>query len=805
VIAKIMEKFIHLNLKVWPLALFLTFGVIVFGIWSGRSIGLDSDLEALLPKSAESVVQMNLIKPKAGGSYDFKVVLEGGPLEKRLDAAEAFSNYLGTMPDFIRSARYKTPKTFLEKHKYQLVPMTSLEALHRRVERERKKNKEVTDPFGLEEAIDKKEAKVDASEEAENDQVDEAKDLLQRLDEMRPYYQTEEGDYLVIRVIPEVETLNIQKNRRILRKFKKVTSEFDFSKYGSEIKYSIYGKIPDHIEKYESILNDLSFGGWGIAIILMVVALFFRSFWANIILVPPLLAGLSLGLGILGFTEKSLNSIAVFLFLVVFGVGIEFGIHIWARMVLERKKKDLEKSLIHTWQTTGRATITSAVALLAGFALLIFSSFQGFAQFGRVAVVLITATAGCFLIFMPSWIIFVETIRKHKRWPDTLSNILVELPLKKGTGKLKKTLRAFSLVVGAVSLIVCALYLHFDYKFEESVEKTSKAESYQALYRVFTERLKPSAMAVFEKEEEASEFLNFYRENKKNYPDIALMTGLQTFLPIDLQERIYKLQDIGDDIEYSWIKKIEDEDVRKALKEIKDTSYDMKTYSRKDLPPETWEPFVASDKSGDFLVYLFDIGGDTDGRKAMKFSDAVTQFKKDSKLSPTLSGQEIVFADIVRRVIGEGPWLVMGMFLLVFLICWLDFRNLKDALFTVAPVLAGFAITGAVLVFSGTQINFFNMVALASLGAMVVDNSIHMYHRYLELRRSKEDQPDRQAAFTVSPIVVTCTMTSICGYGGMLFANHTGIASLGFVAVMGLISCLLSAVGFFPFWLEKSK
>jgi len=274
---------------------------------------------------------------------------------------------------------------------------------------------------------------------------------------------------------------------------------------------------------------------------------------------------------------------------------------------------------------------------------------------------------------------------------------------------------------------------------------------------------------------------------------------------VDQAKRISKLQEISDAVEISWLKKWDDEKTRKAIKEIKATAYELTPFSLSDLPPEVREPFIATDGSGDYLVYLYDLGGKADGRKAMKFSDSVEQFKKDAGMFPILSGQEIIFADIVRRVIREGPWLVIGMFILVFLICWFDLKNIAYAAITLSPVVFGFLLTGFFLVVSGTQINFYNMVALASLGAMVVDNSIHLFHRYLGYRNEEITYPARRASFAVSPTIVTCTITSICGYGGMVFATHTGIASLGLVAVLGLTSCLIAAVFFFPPWLSRYR
>lgn len=816
---RLLKSYIQWNLKFWGLNLLLAVALTIGGGYFATRVTLDSDLESLLPKKSSTVIQMNEIQEKSGGSQDFKLILTGGSFEKRVEAAEAFIQFLNDKhPDFARSIRYKTPKPFFEENKFKLIPPESLDAILKKIERERKKNAAVTDPLGLEETIEEEEkerskiadaqaphAPAKSEEEVTQDDqdMDHAKDLLRRLEDMRPYYQSEDGSRLAIRILPKSESFNVNRNRSLLMTMKDLVREFDFKRFDSQIHVDVFGTIFNHISRFESIMNDVSFGGIGILLILVIVAIYFRSLWALTTTVPPLITGLAVGMGVTGLLEGALNTIAIFLVLVVFGVGIEFGIHLWARYLDERRNKSVDDALDITWRSTGRATLTASTALLCGFALLCFSTFQGFAQFGRVAIILVIAAAGSFVFFMPTWIILAERLRGLHAWPSTLAEKFLY-------GKLdylwpQKLLAAFrwiSVILLILGIGVAAKFFRFDYSFEENVSDKKISSMRKIVGEIFSERLTPSAVAVFKDQKTAADFMDAYRLHKKDFPEIHLMSGLSSFLPLDQELRIKKLQDIADDLEPEWIEKFDDPLIRKALAELKEKAYDQKIIRYEDIPTETREPFLASDGSGDQMVFIFDKGGNTDGLKSMRFRAEVERFVGTHQIEPALlSGGEFIFADIVARVTEEGPWLVLGMFVLVFMICWLDFRSLKDALVTMAPVLAGFVYTGLILVLQGTMINFFNMVALASLGAMVVDNSIHLFHRFKEMRDEKADWPERDSALAVGPPIFVCTLTSICGYGGMAFANHNGIASLGFVAIVGLVACFVSAVFFFPAWL----
>jgi len=799
-IEKLLKQIIQLNQRFWPFFVLLSMILTGGGLYLAKNIKLDTDLSRLLPQNSASVEQLKIVQSKAGGSHDLRIVLEGGPLEIRLKAAAEFSDFLSSKPGLVRSVRYKTPKEFLEKYKYHLVPLKSLEAIQSRVQ---------IDPLGLEgdDSSNARRPEDRINDKSSDEELKQAKQLITQLEEMLPYYQTKDERYLAIRIIPEIENLDISKNRKTLKQFEDLVKDFNFTRYHPEIKTAIYGSILQHIERYDSISRDVAFGGWGILLIVILVAFYFQSVWAVLVLVPPLVIGLSVGTALTFLYEHTLNSITIFLVLIVFGMGIEFGIHLWARFLEERRKgeKSLQALLI-TWQSTGRATITSIAALIAGYSLLTLSSFQGFAQFGRVAIILVSAVALGFLIFMPSWIFMTEYFRSSKPWPKTLMNHFQELksPAAIARFSFSKILKVSSVVLALAGLTLSIAFLRFDYKFEESITKRSIPKSREALGAIFTERLKPSAVAVFSSQKDSAQFLKFYDDHKADFEDIPLASGLSSFLPEDQDKRIETLKEIGEDVEYSWLKKVEDLQIRDSLRDIKDNASSYSAIQLEEMPAELRDPFIASDGTQDRLIYLYDKGGETDGLKAMKFSAAIDRLKKQSGFDPVLSGQEIIFADVVRRVVGEGPWLVIGMLILVFAICWLDFRELKHALWTVSPVILGFLMTGIVLVLSRLQINFFNMIALASLGSMVVDNSIHLYHRYLENRDSGMKNPSSSAAFFVGPTILLCTCTSILGYGGMLFANHTGVASLGFVAVVGLICCFFSAVVFFPAWLKGS-
>jgi predicted RND superfamily exporter protein len=808
----IVHRLMKLTSKYWSAGIAITVMLAAGGFFTARVLSLDTNIKNLLPAQSETVQNLDFIEKKVGSNYDFRLVIEGGSFKQKLEAAEAFSSRLDKQDDLIKSVSYKTGKGFLEKGKFQILPIPLIDALFDELDELSKKESDSLDPFGLEKKLD--EGKKKEQKEASKAKAKSAWGILSQIDGMNPYQQTKDEKFLGMLVRPYMEGLNIEKNRALHNQFNQIIADFDFTRFHPDMKTHVFGSIPYQIAKYDQIMADVSFGVLIACLIIFIVVFYFRSLSSLIVILPPLLTGIGSGLALVSFFEQKLNIMSAFLGLVIFGLGIEFGIHLWSRMLeqLHEKKKSgaavnkavLLSCLEETWHTTGRATLASLFALMSGFGILTLSSLKGFSQFGFIAMTLVAMTGLCFLLLMPSWILLLNQIQKKQKWRLPLPKVFMHSMELKGISfhKGSHLMRLFSGILFVASLIICAVALNFDYQFDDGSVPYKIGVTKEIREEIFPERIWPAAVAVFKSESDSAQFIDYYWQEKNKFPSIPLITGLSTFLPADQEKRIFLLQDLAAELEPSIIKKAEDKNLREAMLELKEKADTLAPIKEEDIVPHMLKSFEANDGSGDFLVYLFDDKENPDDRKAIAFSEEAKTILKNSRISGHLGGSQMVFGDIIQRVISEGPWLIFGMFMLVMLICWFDFRRVWDVLLTVAPVVMGVSLTGMVIVLAGGKINFFNLIAFISLGAAVVDNSLHMYHRFVQANKNGEKNIIQGVIYTVAPPVLVCTLTSICGYGGMLAADHSGIHSLGFVAAVGLICCFISTVIFFPAWLE---
>ena len=108
-------------------------------------------------------------------------------------------------------------------------------------------------------------------------------------------------------------------------------------------------------------------------------------------------------------------------------------------------------------------------------------------------------------------------------------------------------------------------------------------------------------------------------------------------------------------------------------------------------------------------------------------------------------------------------------------------------------LLAGVALlAGAVIAFN-IRINFLNFMAFPITFGIGVEYAINI------LRRYGENPSDVGAVVSqTGSAVALCSFTTILGYGSLLQASNQALFSFGVIAVLGEITCLLSAVLLLP-------
>ncbi len=152
-----------------------------------------------------------------------------------------------------------------------------------------------------------------------------------------------------------------------------------------------------------AVVNDL-LGSMFVAVvlILLLLAFFFRSIRLGLLSIPPNLIPLVATMAYMVWREIPLNVSTVIIFSISLGLAVNGTIHVLARFREEmRTGIGREAALVRAARGTGRAIVISCVTLMAGFGVLLFSSFLPVRNFGELIAVTIGGCLVATLVVLP--------------------------------------------------------------------------------------------------------------------------------------------------------------------------------------------------------------------------------------------------------------------------------------------------------------------------------------------------------------------------------------------------------------------
>lgn len=163
-------------------------------------------------------------------------------------------------------------------------------------------------------------------------------------------------------------------------------------------------------------------------------------------------------------------------------------------------------------------------------------------------------------------------------------------------------------------------------------------------------------------------------------------------------------------------------------------------------------------------------------------------------LAPPLLVVVFAFMMLQTRRIEVSPLLFVGSYLVMAtaIAAILDFPNLRDALLTMVPPVAGGLMMFGLLGILDLDLNPANLIVLPLILGIGVDDGVHVVH---DFRQQKSGY--RISSSTMNAIVLT-SLTSMIGFGSMMVAAHRGLSSVGLVLVIGVGSCLFVSLVTLP-------
>jgi predicted RND superfamily exporter protein len=755
-------------------------------------LGLQSDLAELLPDDYESVQALDRVKEEVGGTGNLRIVLSTRDFAAAVRFAEEIRPKL-LASSYVLDVELQRDVAFYEKNALLYLDTLQLDSLHTAIQDAIEAERQEVNPFIVDDLFG------DSEEEGESE-TSELEEWEARYREKLPreYHMNEDSTVLVMLVYPAAGRTNIAHNRAMRDEIRGIVDETGVERYDASLEVLYGGNIQNSIDEYEGVKSDiLGTAIYGIAAVFLLIALYFRSVPAALMIAVSLAGSLMWTFGLTYFVIGQLNTITGFLFVILFGLGIDYGIHSFARFREARQGGHTTVEALHDMVCkTGAALGTTALTTSAAFYSLMLMDFRGFSELGFIAGTgMLFAFLGM-VVVLPALTLFLDNLGLI-RIPPRPAKTGKTRGVRTGTRFAPGVLAAGSLVVLVAAYGVARVTFQYDFTNLRSITPERQAVG-ERTRGVFNRSESPAIILTDSRAEmrEVMDSLRAHQERDTLSPTIDQISSVLALAPDDQPRRLEKIR---------AIRELVDSEADNVSGEDQERLDELRSYLSVDEPFEI-EDVPASDRRrllkkngeiGDFVLVYPGVRL-RDGRNAIAFRSDIGEVTIGSGKVLYAASSNIIVAEMLTMIIREGR-LAVGLSLLVVLfIVTVQFRSLRRGALVISPLVIGLVAMGGAMAALGMQLNLFNLVVLPSIVGIGVDSGVHVYHRYLGEGPGSLPFVLRRTGLAVT----VATLTTMVGYSGLLTASHPGLVSIGKLAIVGLATTLVSAVVLFPALLQ---
>ena len=782
---------------------------------------VDTDIANLLPSTHPNVQALNQLQEIAGGETEMKVAIKSPDFEANIAFAELLAErsmelyYPRRDFNYFNRVEFRRDTEVLKDNSLYLATKGELEEIIEFLEDEIETARQEANPFF-----------VDFLDDFDDD--DEFEEPESNIDRFQQNYEnlipseypmSEDSTLVILTLYPTGPQSDIRYLEDMFAAYGSLIAELDPMSFHPEMEVQFGGRLKRHLNEFESIMNDVfSSFALGISSVILLVMLYFwfkklinyrrgarqkqkHSLFQHIIRMPvpiliigiPLVISLTWTFGITYLYLGVLNTMTSVLFVILFGLGIDYGIHYYARYIEFRASgKNVENSILEAYQKTGTAIFVSAITTASALFILMFAEFRGFSEFGFIAGLGIMLALICMLFVMPAVLVILD------RWKWILL-------IKRSEENNKSTLiRRYpfsrtAVILGIlVSVIILSLSgtLRFEYQFNKL---EPEFEEYQQ-FREFTSPAEENsrrnpAYIIADSDDEVFEILAVLRERKNSNPQTMIedVEALQERFPPNEElanEKLDYLATIRQLLQNSFLVNQQSE----TLDILRRGSATTEPLDENLIPDFLKNRFTTREGEIGRFIIIYPNEGLSDGLKSIAFKEEISEVELESGKVYHAASTSIVAASMLELMRSESPYMVVATFVIVFIFVLFSFGNLRWSLIALIPLIIGLLWLFGVMMIFGLKFNFYNLVVLPAILGIGCDNGIHLAHRF----RDEGKKNMWEVLSSTGQHITIGSFTTMLGFAGLLFTTHPGLQSIGIMAVVGIGMTLFTALTFLP-------
>jgi hypothetical protein len=554
----------------------------------------------------------------------------------------------------------------------------------------------------------------------------------------------------------------------------------------------------------------------------------FRRLGALLYAFVPLLGGLILTFGFAALAFGALSSATSVVAALLIGLGIDFVIVSYARYVEERRNgASLERALAEMLGSCGPAVMAGAITTAATFYAFTFTDFTGLRQLGLLTGTGILLCMISVLVLLPAMLAWNEDRHRRRQTEPRLylhsfgTNRLTVLCMR----------HPVTALLAGMALTVTALGLAFRIEFDESMrtmrpignrgievaENVGKhfGSGFDSMILIIRGKSLEEVLALSDKAADGAKRL-------VSQGVLYGYSGPTSLIPPQDHQRealdwLARERASGldlDRIRATFASAATKEGLRV---EPFEPGFDLLTRAVGLTRPIGLEDF-ASTQQTKLLLDRY-LRKKEDGWKAAVYLyPPANRWRREpppqavslaERLGPQvrLTGVNVI-NQRVRAMVLRDAWIagILGYFL-VAAILWVDFRNLRYVALALTPLMVGITLMIGGMVLFDIQMNFINIFVTTMIIGIGVDYGIYILHRYSEMRGLPAEELE-QGLRETGKAVMAAAMSTIVGFGSIIFSHYPGLRSTGKVAILGALFTSLVATMLLPaylVWRERAR
>ncbi|MDX1640084.1 MAG: MMPL family transporter [Balneolaceae bacterium] len=819
---RFLQPIVEFNTRHPFWVLIISIGLAVVGSIYALQLRIDTDIANLLPNSHPNVQALEHLQEIAGGETELKVGIKSPSFEANVEFARALMDssldmyYPRLGINFFNRAEFKRETDVLKDNALYLATTSELQQIIDFLQAEIDQAREEANPFFVDFMDD-----FEDEEEGEAEEDEGIEDFKESYDNLIPseFPVNEDSTLVMLSLYPAGSQSDIQYLEDMFDRYQNLIDSMNPSSYHPEMEVQFGGRLKRHLNEFESIMNDVynSFS-LGISSVILLVMFYFgikkyinyrrgvgseqqHGIFQHIIRLPvpviiiglPLLISLAWTFGIVYLVLGVLNTMTSVLFVILFGLGIDYGIHFYARYIEIRSTGEtIEKSVLQSYQKTGTAILVSAITTASALFILLVADFRGFSEFGFIAGLGIMLALLCMLYVLPALLVIFDRwnwILLTKRSEEiTLTPVIRRFPFSKAI-----------VGVGVIVSIVVLLFsgnLRFEYDFGELEPEFPQYEEFRDFIEGADRNTRRNpAYIIADNTEDVFDILENIRKKMRENPNTLIedVEALQErFPPTEdrAEEKLQYISRVRQLLQNDFIVNQESE----TLDILRRGSQTRQPLDEDRIPEYLKNRFMTKDGDIGRFVIVYPESGLSDGLKSIAFKNKIGSVTLDDGDVYYAASTSIVAATMLDLMRKESPYMVTATFIVVFVLILISFRSFRWTLIALTPLIIGLLWLFGILMVFGLKFNFYNLVVLPAILGIGCDNGVHLAHRFRE--EGKKNM--WEVLSSTGQHITIGSVTTMMGFAGLLFTNHPGLQSIGVMAVVGIGMTLLTALILLP-------